>query len=404
MRKNTVALIVMLIVTVMTQVRCGKSGHSSTKEIEIGGLFSLTGNWSSLGINSKAAIELASEDVNSYLKSIGSDYRVTTRVFDTRLDTALALRFLKEADSQGIRFIIGPQSSAEVAAVKAYTDANDMMIISQGSTAGSLALNDDNIFRFCPSDALEGVAIARTIHNSGKRALVTLARDDAGNKGLQQSVTAAFIVLGGTVVTIPPYSVNSTDFTALAAAAKTQADLLIDAKGAEAVGVYLASFDECVPLFKAAAAHQSLSGLQWYGGDGVVLSTALTADSLAASFALSTRFFAPTFGLPEQARSKWEPLSARINAKTGTIPDAFALAAYDAVWVLALSISNMSDYSQSNFDNVKLNFMQLASSYYGATGPTLLNTAGDRKIGSFDYWGITKQTAGFSWQFVGKSE
>jgi branched-chain amino acid transport system substrate-binding protein len=41
-------------------------------EIVIGGLFSLTGNWASLGVASKAAMEIGIEDVNKYLADGGT--------------------------------------------------------------------------------------------------------------------------------------------------------------------------------------------------------------------------------------------------------------------------------------------------------------------------------------------
>lgn len=407
MKKNVRLLVAATLCMGLTQYGCRKdddNNDKSTQKVEIAGLFSLTGNWSSLGVNSKAAMELAANDVNLYFEEIGSEYRISATIFDTKLDTALALKYLKEADGKNIRFIVGPQSSAELASVKSYADDNEMLVVSQGSTAGTLAIEKDNIFRFCPSDAIEGAAHAKSMYNSGVRALVTMARDDAGNKGLQQAVTKSFIALGGTVSTIAPYSTASTDYTSLVAEARTKAETLISSHGGDAVGIYLSSFDECVDIFKAAWAHGTLANMQWYGSDGVALSNAIVADSLAAAFASNTHFFAPAFGLPYDAQSKWQPLSARIQGRTGVVPDAFALATYDAVWVWALSMVSLPDYQQSSFAKIRANFIQQANSYYGATGPTLLNNAGDREIGSFDYWGIVAEDGNYTWKLVGKSE
>ena len=406
MKRNFKILVAVALCLGLTQTGCRKDDDddNSTKAVEIAGLFSLTGNWSSLGVNSKAAMELAANDVNIYFEEIGSDYRIKTTVFDTKLDTGLALRFLKEADDQNIKFIVGPQSSAEIAAIKSYADDNQLIVVSQGSTAGSLAIEKDNIFRFCPSDAIEGAAHAKSIYHSGVRALVTMARDDAGNRGLQQAITKSFIALGGKVSTIAPYASTTADFTSLATEAKIKADALIATEGADAVAIYLSSFDECVDIFKAAAMHGSLANMQWYGSDGVALSNAIVTDSVAATFAAATKFFAPAFGLPDDAQSKWQPLSARIQSRTGVVPDAFAMATYDAVWVWALSMAGLPDYSESSFSKIKSNFIQQANSYYGATGPTLLNNAGDREIGSFDYWGIVAEDGIFTWKLVGKSE
>ena len=43
--------------------------------------------------------------------------------------------------------------------IKPFADANNILVISQGSTASSLAIPNDNIFRFCPNDIREADAI-----------------------------------------------------------------------------------------------------------------------------------------------------------------------------------------------------------------------------------------------------
>ena len=60
------------------------------QEITIGGLFSLTGNWASLGVASKAAMEIGIEDVNAYLADGNSGLHAATQP-----DFAAALASLK---------------------------------------------------------------------------------------------------------------------------------------------------------------------------------------------------------------------------------------------------------------------------------------------------------------------
>lgn len=405
MLKKTRLLLAAVIGFGILHTSCHKDDEQeAATKVKVAGLYSLTGNWSSLGVNSKAAMELAVNDVNLYFQEQGLSYTFSSETYDTKLDPDLAQHYLEQIKDKGIRFVIGPQSSAEVAKIKNYADDNQMIIVSQGSTSGSLAIEQDNIFRFCPSDALEGAALAKSIFNQGIRGLVTLARGDAGNKGLQQSITKHFTELGGTVRNIDPYAENAASFDDLISQAEAGANELIAMFGADNVGIYLASFDECVHIFKKANTVELLSDLQWFGSDGVALSSAITADSIAASFAIKTKYYAPAFGLPEDAMSKWQPLSSRIEARTGIQPDAFALAVYDAVWVWALTIAGTNNGGNSLFAKLKSAFVAQANSYYGATGATLLNQAGDRAIGSFDYWGIEEKDGSFVWKLVGKSE
>lgn len=83
-------------------------------------------------------------------------------------------------------------------------------------------------------------------------------------------------------------------------------------------------------------------------------------------------------------------------------PDTYALAAFDAVWVIAKTITAMT-LANTSFDLTKKVFNIESSKYFGITGPLMLNTAGDRSTGSFDYWGIVFEGGSYKWKLVGKS-
>ena len=390
------------LVVLITMNGCKKKIDTTITEVEIGALLSLTGNWSSLGITSQKAIGLAVDDVNAYMEQKGTNIRFTGMVFDTKLDTTIAKLAMTDIIRTRTKYVIGPQSSAELAAVKPLADEKNILVVSQGSTASSLAISGDGIFRFCPGDVVEGPAIARTMFAEGKRVVITLSRDDAGNKGLQTSVGSSFAALGGQVDAIAPYSTTLAKYGSLLTTVKSKLQTYIAAQGAEKVAVYLASFDECVSLFNEASTDPIFSSVQWYGGDGVVLSPALTGDAQAAAFAVTTKFIAPNFGLPTIPHPDLATISAAIKSATGIEADAYALAAYDAVWVIAKTATAMP-ITNTSYDLTKKVFNIESSKYFGITGPVLLNAAGDRSTGSFDYWGIVLEGGSYKWKLVGKS-
>ncbi|RWY57031.1 ABC transporter substrate-binding protein [Mucilaginibacter gilvus] len=403
MRKLLLPVIALFAVILLVQ-SCAKSTKVIvSKPVKVQGLFSITGNWSSLGITSRAALELAQEDINKYLAQKDAKFHIEVAISDTKLETETARLLFVAAKDLGVKFFIGPQSSAELATIKPEADAHDVLVVSQSSTAGSLAIAGDNIFRFCPSDKIEGAASGATIFKQGSTGLVTVARDDAGNKGLQTSTGAAFAAKGGEVAAIAPYPITTTNYASVIASIKTEVARLTVSKGTGKVAVYLASFDEGIELFKLASAEPTLNSIKWYGGDGVVLSTALLTDPVVAEFAIKTGFFAPSFGLPDAYKSKWEPLAARIKAKTGTDPDAYALAAYDALWTIAYTLEG-TDGSTTDFAKIKTLFVAEANKDTGVTGADALDAAGDRASGTFDYFGILKDGASYKWTLVGKSE
>jgi branched-chain amino acid transport system substrate-binding protein len=323
--------------------------------------------------------------------------------YDTRLDTADAKAAIQSGfTNNGIRIFIGPQSSAELGSVRAYANDNNIMVISQGSTASSLAIPGDAIFRYCPGDGPEGSAISRSMYAAGKRVVITLARNDAGNIGLQHSVNNNFIALGGQTDSISPYATNLTNYSTLLAQVKTKIQQYSASVGADKVAVYIASFDECADIFSQAATDPVFSTVNWYGGDGVVQSAVFLSNTAARDFAVATEFYAPNFGLPVQPHPDLATISSAILTRSGVEADAYALSVYDAVWVIALTIANYPDVL-NDFAKFKTEFSNQSEQYFGITGPTLLNNNGDRAIGSFDYWGIVNENGSYQWKVVGKS-
>src|SRR5215211_7784992 len=202
--------------------------------IVIGGLFSLTGNWATLGVASKAAMEIGIEDVNQYLAAGKTGIQFSASIQDTKLDPATALTAVTAMKAAGVEVVIGPQSSSEVAAIKSYVDANGVLVVSQSSTAGTLAVANDNIFRLTPSDALEAVALVGLMKADGVMTVIPFWRNDAGNVGLQVATRAQFPGAGRTVTAGVEYSATQTDFAASLAALKTQVQAAIAASGGTA--------------------------------------------------------------------------------------------------------------------------------------------------------------------------
>lgn len=372
-------------------------------EVVLGGLFALTGNWTTLGHTGRAAMELAIEDVNTYLAGNAAGIRFVAAIEDTRLDPDTALAKAKTLTANGAPLLIGAQSSSEVERLKPFVDANGILLVSPSSTAGSLAIAGDNVFRFTPSDSLEGVAIAAMMWQDGERTIIPVWRDDAGNAGLEKAVRTAFTALGGTLLTGMKYSASATDFSSIASDLSNQVRLAAVGHDPATVGIYLAAFDvDAVGLFSAARTDSVLGSVHWYGSDGVARAEAVLANRDAADFATRVGYPNPVFGLVEDARDVWEPLAARIRARANADPDAFALAVYDAVWVAARAY--VASGATLSIDQLKTAFTTAASTHFGATGWTVLNEAGDRKYGDFDFWAVRTVGGAPEWTRVGQYE
>jgi branched-chain amino acid transport system substrate-binding protein len=369
---------------------------SDDREVAIGGIFSLTGNWMSLGVTSKAALELAVEDANRYAAGRGITFRADVR--DTKLDPATALSAVQALRAAGVQVVIGPQSSAELAAIKPYVDANPLIVVSQSSTAGSLAVAGDRIYRFTAADSLEGVASAALMWEDGIRAVVPVWRADAGNQGLHTATRRAFSGRGGTVATGVEYGATTTNFATTVATLGTQVRAALSTRPASQVGVYLAGFDEVADVFAAAAADPVLASVRWYGADGIAQSSALLTKPAAVAFAETVGFPSALFGLDFSARENWQPVATRIQQRAGTAPDAFALAVYDAAWVAALAY--LASPADVDADSLATRLVQAAGTYHGTTGWTALNAAGDRAYADFDFWAVRPSGSTHAWTRV----
>jgi branched-chain amino acid transport system substrate-binding protein len=280
--------------------------------------------------------------------------------------------------------------------IKPFADEHNILVISQGSTASSLAIPGDNILRFCPNDRREAEALVALLQHDGIRAIVPLWRNDRGNNGLHDSVKIRFQALGGRVASGFRYEPTTTDFSAATNSAASQVGSLIGSGiSPSAVAVYLAAFDEAVDVFHSAEANPTLANTAWYGSDGVALSAALTGDSSAAGFAASVGYPNPIFGLPDALRNRWQPIANEVEARTGIAPDAFALSTYDALFVVNLALVHAKP--QKNFGNFKAAFIEEAGHYQGVTGSTELDPAGDRLNGDFDFWAVRLRNGSYTW-------
>lgn len=376
---------------------------SPDQQIKVGGLLSLTGNWSDLGTQCHVMMQIGAEQMEQLLRHFNPRGIPATRfgggvtfdlmIEDTLLDPATAASAAARLIAQGAQFIIGPQSSSEVAEVRKITDPAGVVQISPGSTASSLALPNDTVFRFVPADSLESKAVAELANIEGVKTIIPVWRADDGNRGLVNSLRTFAPPLGITVLpgteyptTNAPFSSVATSIAATVATAKAQLNL-------NQIAVYLAAFEEASDFLPFAATHSDLGGVKWYAGDGV----ALVSDYLkpgAAQFASQTRMIAPLPALPEETQQLRDPILPKLIAAGMPAPLPYAFAGYDAfvcatlAWVLA----------GGDRTAVSSVLPSVARTFMGTTGWTVLNAAGDREIADFLFYGIVSNQGSWAWK------
>lgn len=384
--------------------------------ILIGALLPLTGTLSSFGESAEASLTLAVDDANNQFANSGSSSRVGLVIEDTKTDPNVAREKLMDLASKGIRIVIGPSTSAAVAAVKEYADENGILIVSSSSTAPSLAISNDNVFRFVPDDTHQAEALAKQMWDEGTRVVIPIWRTDVFGNNLQSLLKEKFEKLGGKVVDgiayDPPVgnfaaSLHRINFIVWEQELRSLTSKINDAVkqyGTDKVGVYIVAFDEIVPIMIQAYRHQELQSVRWYGSDGSAQNEGLIKNIEAAEFAVKTNFLNPNYRV--DATDSFKKLEERIVEEIDRVPRSYAEVTYDEFWVAALTLKDIIAPQQDDIGSLRQAFINTANSYVGVTGRTELNDAGDRKSGSYDFWAVrpvykdVKNKASFEWTNV----
>jgi branched-chain amino acid transport system substrate-binding protein len=354
--------------------------------LHVGALHSITGGGSSLGNTSRAALEVARDRWNRQLAKEHRNLRVEVDIADTGQDPTRAAALFPQLAGQGARIIIGPQSSSEVAAVQGLANQQGVLLVSQGSTASSLAMPNNNVFRFVPNDHVEGRATTDLIAAQGARVVVPMWRNDRGNQGLADSVRAAATAGGIQVTPGFRYEPSTTDYTAGLSAVGDQVAQAVHQVGAAHVAVYLAGFEEVANVLTAALQTPGLASVRWYGADGSAQATQLLAPG-SAGFANRTGGYpSPLVALPAARAKSDAALIQQIAKRAHATPDAFALAAYDAFNVGVTTL--MSTGTGVDGPTLRAAFARTANGYSGVTGTIELDPNGDRASAPYAYWSI----------------
>jgi len=136
----------------------------------------------------------------------------------------------------------------------------------------------------------------------------------------------------------------------------------------------------------------------WFGSDGAAKTDALVKNASAARFAEITGFYSPVYG-EEDESGGFLDVKTRIKAMTGSAPDPYSLAAYDATAIAARSLLNSDDAS---YDQLKKAVELTASYYYGVTGWTKFIESGDRAFAVYGFWTVKTVNGTPAWVQVAR--
>lgn len=366
--------------------------EDSYKSYEIGLLFPTTGDFSTHGNENIIAANMAINDFNEHLEKLDKDWRLNAVTVNSETDPDISLNLVKELYAKNIRIIIGPETSAELALIKPYTDTKEILILSPTSTAPSLAVKD-NIYRLAPDDRNQGQAITALLKEDGIKAVIMITRDDTWGNDLSTSITSSFIEnkIGDASFRIlynpedPNYSETNKNVLFLLSTISVS-------YSTDEIAIVVIGFGESTEFLKNANKIAELADFKWYGTDSNANEKKITEDIESLEFANKVGFTAVQFGSVSNDIQK--DVESRLIEKIGSTPSTYAYSSYDAVWIIGQSILEVNSADPELLQKI---IEKVASGYVGALGDIELNEAGDLKAANYDIWEIIDDT----WKVTG---
>ena len=377
--------------------------------ITIGALLPLTGDLSDYGARQKATLEVAVQDMNKYLEEHNAWFRLRLVVEDTATQPDQAVQKFNALVARGIKFIIGPMSSAEAKKVKDLATQQNVLLISPSSTADELAIPGDNLYRFCSPNAVEAEALVKLMQDLGIKGIVLIVRADTWGEDLKKAIMENADKAGIKYKPALEYNPESPNFGAIAAQAKTYVEELAKEYGKPHVAVVVLAFKEAVQLMTEAANYKALRDVLWIGSDATAKLASISQDPVVRQFAKETLFINPLYS--PAATENQKKIAEKVKAMIGDVPDAYSYAGYDAVVAIALALmkappdirndpDKLVDFVKKQLDNGLTMSDEFAK--LSATGKFPLSKAGDRATADFDWWIVYDFNGKWDWYLVGK--
>ena len=393
-------LMLLMVLMIISQGVNGQETNSSMNSatgktvLTIGALLPLTGDSQSIGEVANASIATAKRDFESIYPNITLELKIE----DTASDPATALKELESMHKMGIRMVVGPLSSAEVDAVRAYAESNGM-ILTALSTATDLAV-DDTVFRFNMNDSRQAEALAALMKDEKIEYVIPLFRADIYGEGFNRTFATEFETHGGVVDEGIKYAPGEIDLASAVALLKAKISNAISAQGADKVAVLLISFDEAGQILEEAA-DLKVPAVRWFGTDSTAMNNAISSNHKAAEFAATSNFTSSIedFGVafhpfvPSNAVS--EHLKEKVIDQLGRVPEPTYQQNYDMLWLAGLTLMNAGSV------DLKDTTYKVASRTYGFSGPLEFDAFGDREFGHYGFYRLVPSAkGGYRWDPV----
>ena len=293
-------------------------------DVKIGALNALTGPIPDLAAVILEAEQAAVAHINANGGMWGGDTLVLASG-DSGCDAKAGVdAATKLVNVEQVSIIVGPLcSGATIGATQAVTIPAGVVNISPSATSPAITGLEDNdsVFRVCPSDAYQGVTIAKLARSMGYSKLAATYANDDYNAGLHDVFVKAFKELGGTITGDQMHEANKASYRAELAT--------LSSGGPEALAIFAYYNGSGITIMRQSLENGFFS--KFIGGDGMIAQE--TIDEIGADNLADAVF---TKGTADETSSHFKTFAGLFDRPS----DPYTAQAWDAVMVAALALEH----------------------------------------------------------------
>ncbi len=318
------------------------TGNSTQKDITVGVVAILSGDYADYGLASKAGLDEAAEFINSHGGINGHPLRLIYE--DSQGDKVKAVSAYNRLLMRGVDAMIIADGSGSSSAVAPLADQTNTLTIGVLGSAPGIAEKSKLYYRTVPSDALQGKLLADVVHKMGFKSAAVLYVNDAYGDGLAKKFKESF------QGTVQEYPFQGDDVRTQLLKIKGSADVLILVSRTETPGILkqVKELGLSIPIIGSETVHDEK----------------IIEASGSASEGIYTVFFSET--------TDYQGFKSRYLAKHGEKPPAYSEYAYDAVMVYSDAVKKAS-----STDPFKVASALDSLTYKGASGIITFDENGD---------------------------
>jgi branched-chain amino acid transport system substrate-binding protein len=326
--------------------------------------------------------DIIAADINDYLDKMNYGAEVAFLIDTADGQAAVHLEKVQSVKAMDVSIFMGGGWSSQASAALSYVNDNDMLMISSSSTSPLLAIENDRLFRTCPTDFVQGPAISNMWKSWGVDAILIFQRADSWADGIYNVLLPELDKVDLVVIERVRYAAEAAEFSSYLEIMDNILGEAIAEYGAERIGIQTISFDEQVVMMSQTPDYPNIRSVILMGTESSGRSQRMIDD--AAGLQNEVGGFS---SLMTPAKSwKWVDLDERYKALVAQPASFYTATDYDGATCLALSVLEAGSVDANDVAPL---WPDVPRNFFGTSGWVDLDKNGDRAACVFDIWGFS---------------